>query len=233
MKEDAQKFAEGDADGGDGSGLYHEKQRPAVEKSPERPERLTQVNVLAAGVRHHGSELAIGQRTGDGQKSGEQPGADEQRRRIDQAGNVGRDDKNARADHRAHDDRRRADRAEAFYEPRVGGRGRNGFYISGQGTSKGLARVQMHLQSDVGSFDLRVVRRFSAAFTRYLHFREPAQPAALCIHAKAGLKPLTQIAAERGPKGPHYPCGGAPQFRRDRLNPTRKKFTPTAAGIPR
>ena len=58
-KENAQKFAEGDADGGDGSRLDDEIQRPAVEKSPERPERLAQINVLAAGVRHHCGQLTV------------------------------------------------------------------------------------------------------------------------------------------------------------------------------
>ncbi len=132
MKEDAEKLAEGDADGGDGSGLHDQEQRPAVEKAPERAERLAQVNVLAAGVRHHRRQFAIGQRASDGEKSGEHPGADQQRRRVDQARNVGGDDEDARADHGAHHQRGRADRAQALYESGVAGADGDSFRFSSQ-----------------------------------------------------------------------------------------------------
>ena len=82
-KENAEKLAEGHADRGDGSGLNHQKESPAVEKSPERAQRLAQVNVLPAGARHHGGQLAIGKSADDGEKAGHQPGPDQQCRRID------------------------------------------------------------------------------------------------------------------------------------------------------
>jgi hypothetical protein len=46
-KEHAQKFTERYANRRNGSSLDDEKQCPAEQKSPERPERLAQVNVLA------------------------------------------------------------------------------------------------------------------------------------------------------------------------------------------
>ena len=49
---DAEEFAERNAHSGDRAGLNHQKQSPAVEKAPERPERLTKINVLSAGPRH-------------------------------------------------------------------------------------------------------------------------------------------------------------------------------------
>ncbi len=58
-KEDAEELAEGDRDSGDGSRLDDQKQRPAVEKSPERAEGFAQVDVLAAGLGHHGGKFAV------------------------------------------------------------------------------------------------------------------------------------------------------------------------------
>ena len=82
-KEDAEKLAEGHADGGDGAGLNHQKKRPAVKKSPKRPQRFAQVNVLTARARHHGSQFAVAQGPDDGQEAGHQPGPDQQRGRVD------------------------------------------------------------------------------------------------------------------------------------------------------
>ncbi len=83
-EEDAEELAEGHADGGDGAGLDDQEERPAVEESPERAEGFAQVDVLAAGVRHHGGEFAVGERAGDGHESGDQPGGDQQRGRVGQ-----------------------------------------------------------------------------------------------------------------------------------------------------
>ena len=121
-KEDAEKLAECHADGGDGSGLDDQEERPAVEKSPERAQRFAQINVLAAGTRHHGGQFAVGQRAGDGQETGHQPGADQQRGRVGKARDVGGDDEDAGADHGAHDQRGRAGKPQAFYELAIGRR---------------------------------------------------------------------------------------------------------------
>ncbi len=115
-KEDAEKLAEGDADRRDGSRLHHQKQRPAVEEAPHRPERLAQINILAAGVRHHGRQFAVGERARDGQESGHQPCAHQQRGRIDLAGDIGRDNEDAGADHRTHHQHGGAGQPEPFYE---------------------------------------------------------------------------------------------------------------------
>ncbi len=82
-EEDAQELAERDADRGNGAGLHHQKQCPAVEKAPDRPEGFAEVNVLTAGVGHHRGQFAVGKRAGDRQKAGKQPGAEQQDRRID------------------------------------------------------------------------------------------------------------------------------------------------------
>ncbi len=71
--EDAEKFAESHAHGGNRARLDDEEQSPAVEKSPERAERFAQVDVLPAGARHHGGEFAVGERADDGEESGDQP----------------------------------------------------------------------------------------------------------------------------------------------------------------
>src|SRR5882762_8627748 len=53
--EDPQEFAECHADRSDRSRLNHEKQSPAVEKTPEWAERLAQIDILPARPRHHSS----------------------------------------------------------------------------------------------------------------------------------------------------------------------------------
>ena len=103
-KEDAEKFAEGHANRGYGSGLDDKKQRPSVEKAPQRTQRFAQVDILAAGFGHHGGQLTVAERANHGHDRGDGPCCEIQRRRIGQAGNVAVDDKDAAADHRAHND---------------------------------------------------------------------------------------------------------------------------------
>ena len=78
-KEDAKELSEGDADRGDGPGLYDEEERPSVEKSAERAERFAEIDVLAAGLRHHGGEFAVTERSDEGHEGCHHPGRDEQR----------------------------------------------------------------------------------------------------------------------------------------------------------
>ena len=113
-KEDAQKLAESHAHSGDRPGLNHQKQSPAVEKSPQRPQRLAQINILPAGARHHRGQFAIAERADDGHESGDKPGPDQQGRRIHLARNLGRHNKDAGADHRAHDQHGGAGQAQTF-----------------------------------------------------------------------------------------------------------------------
>ena len=115
-KEDAEKLAESHTDGGNGSGLDHQEKRPAVKKSPQRPQRFPQVNVLTAGARHHGRQLAVAQGPDDGQEAGHQPGPDQQRGRIDFAAYFRRNNKDAGADHRTHDQHGGAGQSQALYQ---------------------------------------------------------------------------------------------------------------------
>src|SRR5437899_2710399 len=75
--ERAEVARETDGYGGDRAGLDHEKQRPAVEKSPERRERLAQIHVLAAGPRHHRGELAVRERADHCENPGQHPRAEQ------------------------------------------------------------------------------------------------------------------------------------------------------------
>ncbi len=119
-KEDAEEFAEGHANGGDGSGLDDEKERPAVEKSPEGPERFAQVDVLAAGPGHHGGQLAVAERADHGHDRGDDPRGEVKRRRIGEARDIAVDDEDAAADHGADHDRGGAEQPEALHHLRAG-----------------------------------------------------------------------------------------------------------------
>ncbi len=113
-KEHAEKLAEGHAHGRNRSGLNHQEQRPPVEKSPKRAQRLAQINVLPARSRHHGRQFAVAQSSNNGQEAGHQPGANQQCRRIHFARDFCRHNKDAGADHRAHDQHGRTGQAEAL-----------------------------------------------------------------------------------------------------------------------
>ena len=126
-KENAQEFAEGHADGGDGPGLNDEKKRPAVEKSPQGPERFAQVDVLAAGPGHHGGQLAVAQGADHGHDRGDDPCAQVERRRVGEPRDVAIDNEDAAADHGPHDDRGGAEQAQTLHHLRAG----TGFGLDG------------------------------------------------------------------------------------------------------
>jgi hypothetical protein len=96
-----QKLAEGHRDSCDGPGLDDEEERPAVEKSPQRPQRFAQVNILAAGLGHHGRQLAVAERGGEGQDGRHHPCAQKQRRGLGSASDVRAYDVDAGTDHRS------------------------------------------------------------------------------------------------------------------------------------
>ena len=101
--ENTQKLAEGHAHCGNRSRLYNQEQRPTVQESPKRAQRLAQVDVLPAGSGHHGSQFAVAQSPDNGHEARHQPSRNQQRRRIHLAGYFGRNNEDTRADHRAHD----------------------------------------------------------------------------------------------------------------------------------
>ena len=113
-KKTPRNFPKATADSGDGARLDDQEQRPAVEKAPEGPERLAQVDVLPAGPGHHGREFAVAQSADQGHDPGDDPCAHVKRRRVDAAGDVGIDDEDARADHGADYDGRGAEEAKAL-----------------------------------------------------------------------------------------------------------------------
>ncbi len=113
-KEDPEELAERHADGRDGPGLNHQEQSPAVEKSPQRAQRLAEVNVLPTGSRHHGRQFAVAQRANDGHEASDQPGANQQGRRIHFPSDFCRDNEDAGTDHRAHHQHGGAGQAQAF-----------------------------------------------------------------------------------------------------------------------
>jgi len=75
--ENPQKLAESHAHSGDRAGLNHQEQRPPIKESPQRAERLAQVNVLSSGTRHHCGQFAVAQRPDDSHKASYQPGRNE------------------------------------------------------------------------------------------------------------------------------------------------------------
>jgi hypothetical protein len=87
-KEDAQELSKGHADRSDSPGLYDQKQRPAIQKSPDRPQRLAQINVLPSGFRHHRGELAVAERSDQRHRRRHQPRRDQQRRRTQRPAHI-------------------------------------------------------------------------------------------------------------------------------------------------
>ena len=61
--------------------LDHQKQRPPIQKAPQRPQRLPQVDILPARLRHHRRQFAIAQRPNDRHRRRQQPSRNQQRRR--------------------------------------------------------------------------------------------------------------------------------------------------------
>ncbi len=57
----------------DGARLDDQQKRPAVKKTPKRRERLSQINVLPTGFRHHRRQFSIRQCCGQGQQTGDDP----------------------------------------------------------------------------------------------------------------------------------------------------------------
>src|ERR1700730_8757944 len=115
-EESAEKLTEGYADGGNSAGLNHQKKRPAVKKSPKRPERFSEVNILTAGARHHSSQFAVTQGRDDGEEAGHQVGTDQQSGRVDLSGDFRGNDENGGADHGAHDQHTGAGQSQTLYQ---------------------------------------------------------------------------------------------------------------------
>ena len=116
-KKHAEKLAEGHGDSGDCSRLNDQEKRPAVKKSPQRPQRFAQINVLAPGFGHHRRQLAVAERGGHGQNRRHHPRAQKKRRRVGAACNVRANNVDAGADHRSDHQRGRREQAKALHQP--------------------------------------------------------------------------------------------------------------------
>ena len=114
--EDTEKLAESHAHCGNRSSLNNQKKRPSVEKSPERAERLAQVNILTASSRHHGGQLAVAQSSDDGHEAGDKPSRNQKRGGIYLSRNFSRNNKDAGADHRTHNQHGRAGQAKSLHQ---------------------------------------------------------------------------------------------------------------------
>src|SRR5258707_1310037 len=104
-KENPEELAERNPYSRNRAGLYDQKQSPAIKKSPHRPQRLAEINILPASPRHHGGQFTITKRSHDREKPSNQPGPNQKRRRINLPSNLRRHNKNAGPNHRPHDQR--------------------------------------------------------------------------------------------------------------------------------
>ncbi len=109
---------EGHGDGGDGAGLDHEEERPAVEEADQRPEGLAEVDVLAAGPREARDEIAVERRRRDRHDPRQRPHREEPAGGSEVAHHRRGDQEDAGADHRAGDEGGRVEKAEGAMELR-------------------------------------------------------------------------------------------------------------------
>ena len=110
--QNAQIASEPDRHRGDGPGLDHQELRPAEQEADQRRVRLAQVDVLAAGARHHGRELAVGKRRDHGERRRDEPHREQPSCRAHLAGDLGRDQEDPGSDHRPGDQRGRVEEPE-------------------------------------------------------------------------------------------------------------------------
>ena len=99
--EDGGEPCERDRDRGDGPGLDHHEQRPAVQVAEQRGDSLAQVDVLPAGAGEHGRQLAVGERAHERDDARYAPDHEQQARAADFPQDLRRNDEDPRADHRS------------------------------------------------------------------------------------------------------------------------------------
>ena len=89
----------------DRSRLRDEKPGPGVKKSSQRAVTVADVNILAAGLRLHGAQFGVGQRSKERKQSAHQPRQVNQLCRPSGLHHLGRNQKNSTADDGADDNR--------------------------------------------------------------------------------------------------------------------------------
>ena len=110
--EHAQELGEGDCNCGDEAGLDDQKHGPAVEEPPDRAERISEKDVLPAGVRHHPGQLGVAQGADDRHDAGEDPDDHEPAGRADFARDFRRNNEDAGANHGPGDEHGGVKKAE-------------------------------------------------------------------------------------------------------------------------
>ena len=101
---------------GDGPGLNHGEESPPVKKAPQRREGLAQVNVHAAGLRHHRRQFAVGKRRRNRQHAGEHPRHQHPAGAADQPRHIGGNDEDPRADHHRNHHQRGIEQSQALHK---------------------------------------------------------------------------------------------------------------------
>ena len=99
-----------------GSSLNNEEERPTVQKSQSRRERLTQINILPARLRHHSRQLAIRQRRSNGKHSSNNPGQQQPSRTTKLPRHISRHNEDSRPNHPASDNHGAVKQAEPAAE---------------------------------------------------------------------------------------------------------------------
>src|SRR5579884_2161207 len=107
----------------DGTALAHPELRPAVEISPEGAIGSAQIDVLAAGFRHSGGQLRVGERAEKAQNASDDPNDEELFDGPYIADHGGGHEKDPAADDGADNDRNSAPYSENPLKARAGCRG--------------------------------------------------------------------------------------------------------------
>ncbi len=99
-----QRASEADGDGGDGGGLGYGKPRPHIEEGGCVAVGSADVDIFAAGIGQHGTELGIGHGAEEGEQAADDPGEIDERGGAYVLHHFAGDEKDAAADDGADDD---------------------------------------------------------------------------------------------------------------------------------
>src|SRR5665213_3971102 len=70
---DTTEACEGDSYSSDRSGLDDGEERPSIEETKQRRKGFPEVDVHTSGLRHHGGQLPVAERSGNREYSGDDP----------------------------------------------------------------------------------------------------------------------------------------------------------------
>ena len=115
-KEGAQILGHADSQGGDTAGLLHQEQHPAAQETCQWSIGGAQVDVLPAGLRHHGGQFREGYSSEETQNSGYQPHPEPGVRCAHLTSDLCRHNEDGRADHDANNNSRSLPGSESANE---------------------------------------------------------------------------------------------------------------------